>query len=75
MAVPPSPKQRVSDMDMIRLRHLAKSVKRWTRPVGVLRWLTIFSLSVGAATLAFGGAVLFDMRHDARKQAEQDIPQ
>jgi diguanylate cyclase (GGDEF)-like protein len=37
---------------------------------GPLRWLTILSLVVGACTLAFGGAILLDMRKDAFAQAE-----
>jgi diguanylate cyclase (GGDEF)-like protein len=35
-----------------------------------VRWLTILSLIVSACTLAFGGAILLDMRKDARTQAE-----
>jgi diguanylate cyclase (GGDEF)-like protein len=41
------------------------------RPSSAVRWLTILSLGVGAGTLAFGGAILLDMRNDARSQAEQ----
>ena len=41
------------------------------RPGSAVDWLTLLSLSVGAGMLVFGGAVLFEMRDDARKQAEQ----
>ena len=48
-----------------------KSWWRRMRPAGLVDWLTILSLSVGVGMLVFGGAILFDMKNDARKQVEQ----
>jgi Cache domain len=52
-------------------QRLANSLWRWLRAGSKLRWLTILSLSVSVGTLAFGGAILMDMRQDALRQAEQ----
>lgn len=57
--------------DPVIFRNLTQNVWLRLSSGGAVQWLTILSLSISVGTLAFGVAILVDMKQDALRQAEQ----